>query len=150
MQKPSLEDFLSRIAEICTKDTSADPAGWTPENPLWGHCAMVTLLLQEIYGGEVLRASLLHIPSLAHIRSHYANALPALSLVDGTAGQFGAEYPKEMTFAHSSRAHILQSPDTVARYQVFRKRYSTLVLRISLRKSLQEHKDKPPVPRRKR
>lgn len=125
MRKIALESFINRISSIARVDTSADPKGWKPNNPLWGHCAIVALLVQKVYGGEILRASLMHIPTLMHIRSHYANRLPSGVLLDVTAPQFGQEYPYQMTFVPSSSEHILAHQATKERYEIFRKRYIT-------------------------
>lgn len=78
----SHEGFKKLLPTICDKETSLDPDGWSSENPLLGHCAVVSLIVQNLFGGELLRASLAG-TEFAHMRSHYWNRLP-----DGTADDF--------------------------------------------------------------
>lgn len=152
MNKPSLADLLEQIALICKQDTSSDPDGWTTENPLWGHCAIVAVLIQEIYSGDIWRASLLHLPRLAHVRSHYGNRLPSGAILDATAKQFGDNFLPMLLLRASSREHILGNEATLARFTLFRDRY----LRLSLKMSRQAYavkvkapaKEKLPVHRR--
>ncbi len=136
MYTPSLVAFILHISEICKQDTSSDPEGWTPENPTWGHCAIVAVLVQELYGGDIWRASLTHIPKLAHVRSHYGNLLPTRAILDVTAPQYWPDYPPLLELSLSSRAHVLGNADTLARYAVFHKRYLSLAFSLSSRESL--------------
>ena len=57
-QEVALREYSELVESVCSKETSADPDKWTPENPLHGHCAVVAILVQENFGGEILRASL--------------------------------------------------------------------------------------------
>lgn len=133
MLKLSLSDFIRHVADFCAEDTTADPGGWTADNKIWGHCALVAVLTQELYGGDIWRASLLHIPLLAHVRSHYGNWLPERALLDLTAAQFVPEYPALLKLEPSSREHILSNPATLARYKIFHERYVLFAIRFSLR-----------------
>ena len=142
MNKPSLADFLEQIAQICAQDTSSDPDGWSPENPLWGHCALVAVLIQEIFGGDTWRASLLHLPRLAHVRSHYGNRLPSGAILDATAKQFGDNFLPLLVMRASSREHMLGNAATLARFTLFRDRY----LRLSLKMSRREYAVKVGAP----
>lgn len=146
---PPLHGFILRIAEICRKDTSSDPEGWKADNPLWGHCAIVSVLAQEIYGGEIWRASLVHVPHFMHLRSHYGNRLPGGAMLDFTAGQFGSEYPPFLEPRPSSRDYILGTPSTAARYELLKSRVTPFSFRISLREGHQDDK-RQPVPRKKK
>jgi hypothetical protein len=67
--------FSQILPKVCMRDTSADPEHWTPENRLWGHCAIVSLLAQEYFGGELLRVSLENVEELKYLRSHYINKI---------------------------------------------------------------------------
>ncbi len=132
MLKLPLSDFIGHVADFCAKDTSADPSGWTEDNKTWGHCALVAVLTQELYGGDIWRASLLHIPLLAHVRSHYGNWLSGRALLDLTAVQFIPEYPTPLKYELYSREHILGHPKTLARYRAFRVRYALVATKLSL------------------
>src|SRR3989344_4637066 len=97
-----LKEYLECIVRACSLETSSDPNNWTPENPLYGHCAVVALLVQEEFGGKLLRASLENVGGYEQMRSHYWNLLPIGAEVDLTAGQFrGSDrdlVPKGETF----------------------------------------------------
>ena len=110
------ERFEELLGTICHRETSSDPNGWTEENPLWGHCAVVSLLAQDYFGGTLLRVSLAEVPEFAHMRSHYYNALPDGSVVDFTAPQFGGRYPGDLKAEERTRDHILSFPETKQRY----------------------------------
>jgi len=68
-------EFAQVLIRICDKETSADPENWSPDNPLWGHCAVASLLAQDVFGGDLVRASLEGTP-FATMRSHYWNRFP--------------------------------------------------------------------------
>ena len=85
------ELFQIVIAGIAKRETSADPVNWTVSNPLSGHCAIVSLLAQDIYGGEILRASL-EGTEWKRMRSHYWNKLPS-GEIDFTEAQFEGRRP---------------------------------------------------------
>ena len=89
----SHEEFQKLLPTICDRETTLTPDDWSPENPLLGHCAVVSLIVQNFFGGELLRASLEHVPEFAHMRSHYWNRLPDSTAEDFTAPQFGDRYP---------------------------------------------------------
>lgn len=45
------EQFEGLLKYVCTKETSAHPEGWTPDNPTWGHCAVVAVMAERVFGG---------------------------------------------------------------------------------------------------
>jgi deoxycytidylate deaminase len=109
---------MARLREIlptvCSRDTSADPGGWTPKNPLWGHCAVVSLVAQSLFGGSLRRGSLDGTP-FAAMRSHYWNCHGSLEY-DLTSEQFGATPPR-LESEERTRAYLLSSPETARRYK---------------------------------
>lgn len=114
--------FSALLLTICARETSADPEHWMEDNPLWGHCAVVALLAQDVFGGVLMRASLTHIPEFAHMRSHYWNSLPH-GVFDFTASQFGGRYPTEMKPETKSRECVLAYPETSLRYKLLAQRF---------------------------
>lgn len=107
---------------ICTDETTQDQAGWTKENPLWGHCAVVALLAQDLFGGELLRASLDGTP-FTSVRSHYWNRLPNGIEVDFTNPQFGDNPPVGLQAETRTREYLLSNPNTRSRYEILKKRF---------------------------
>jgi hypothetical protein len=86
-EKRILERVLSHI---CFADTFQSRGAWDPHNPFWGHCAVVTLLAQDILGREILSASL---EGTGWSGNHYLNFLLDGEEVDFTKGQFGDNAP---------------------------------------------------------
>jgi hypothetical protein len=122
MAKLTPDEFTDSLKSISDRETSANPEGWTPENPLWGHCAVVALLGQDQYGGELVRGTLSDHPKYSHLRSHYWNKLP-----DGTEVDFTHEQYSDLTFQElagevRSRELVLKHPDTTRRYQLLKDR----------------------------
>ncbi|OGN04909.1 MAG: hypothetical protein A2831_02530 [Candidatus Yanofskybacteria bacterium RIFCSPHIGHO2_01_FULL_44_17] len=112
------EQFQTLLPTICDEDTSLDSAGWSTENPLWGHCAIVSLVAQNLFGGELLRASLAETPGLEHMRSHYWNRLGDGSVEDFTKPQFCGNYPSKLKAEPRERSYALSFPETVKRYKL--------------------------------
>jgi len=129
VEKPTVERFRELLPLICDEATSADPRGWTSQNPLWGHCAVVSLAAQALFGGKLIRGSLEGTP-FAKMRSHYWNQwedqpdpvnprrhgrAPLNS--DFTAAQFGDSYPINPEIGEErSREYLLSNSETKKRY----------------------------------
>ena len=114
-------DLELGLPRICDKETSADPVGCVESNPLWGHCAVVALLIQDLFGGELMRASLEETP-FAGMRSHYWNRLPGGMELDLTAEQFGNRRPIGLKAEMRPRSYLLSSPETKTRYELLKQR----------------------------
>lgn len=112
------EQFKKILPSICDKETSQDPDGWTPDNPLWGHCAVVSLVAQNLFGGELLRASLVGVKGFEHMRSHYWNRLADGTFEDFTKSQFGESYPTGLKAEVRDRVYVLSFPETMKRYKL--------------------------------
>ncbi len=118
-----ISDLNIILPEICSRETSSDPNGYTDTNPLWGHGAVVALLVQDVFGGDLLRASLEGTP-FAKMRSHYWNRLPGGMVLDFTASQFGEVYPISFSQAEvRSRDYVLSNQETKTRYELLKKFY---------------------------
>lgn len=125
----SMEEFEKLIADlklvlpkICSRTTSADPKGCDKNNPLWGHCAVVALLVQDLFGGDLLRGSLEGTP-FSEMRSHYWNRLPEGTELDLSAPQFGENYPKNMQAEIRPRSYLMTNTHTQTRYELLRQRF---------------------------
>ena len=46
--------FEAILPRICDRDTAFDSKSWSLENPLWGHCAIISVLAQNLFGGDIL------------------------------------------------------------------------------------------------
>jgi hypothetical protein len=110
------------------RDTSAVPSTWSADNPLWGHCAVASCIVQKIFGGELLRYDLAG-TKYAPV-SHYANRLPDGSVYDSTECQFDADFSLEgIEPTVRPREYVLDKkkfPKSVARYTLLCRRMAAL------------------------
>lgn len=118
-------DFSQIIKNICSKETSFDPSHWTPENPTWGHCAIVSLLAQEMFGGTLLRVSLVGTEFEA-MGSHYFNKLPDGTIMDFTEDQFNGQLPNDLPIEGRTREKLLANSDTAKRYEILKVKFNEL------------------------
>ncbi len=93
----------------------ADQVLWTPQNKAKGHCAVVTLVVQDLYRGLI-----------AHDQEtgHTWNILPDKTEQDFTRSQYSDGTRIQLTTIHP-RERILFSPQarrvqTLERYDIFR------------------------------
>ncbi len=121
--KVTKENFLDLIKKAAGRDTSSDPEHWTKENSLWGHCAVVSLLAQDYFGGELVRGSLEN-TQYSSLHSHYWNKLGEGSEVDFTARQFKEGLPT-LDSEIRSRERVLSHPDTQRRYEALKARFNS-------------------------
>jgi hypothetical protein len=118
------EQFSCILPKICDQETSASPELWTPACPLWGHCAVVALLAQDVFGGKILRFGF-HpdSPFFKSMGSHYWNQFADGTELDFTRGQFGENYPPELIGVVREREYLLSSPTTAVRYNLLLGRF---------------------------
>ena len=115
------QKLIEILPGICDKETAYSPSDWSPANPLGGHCAVVSLIAQDIFGGDILRASLKHISELSHIGSHYWNRLSDGTEIDFTRAQFGNNYPTNLKPEVKDRSYFAIE-DTQRRYKLLSSR----------------------------
>ncbi|WP_436801457.1 YunG family protein [Streptomyces decoyicus] len=73
----------SWAADTCSPDNQAD---WQPRNPAWGHCDITALLVNDIFGGDLLVGEV-HLAGDQH-GFHWWNRLPSGVELDLTHEQF--------------------------------------------------------------
>jgi len=111
-----LAALRARLENAWSRSTSAEPTVWTPSNPAWGQCAITALIVQEEFGGELLRGQMRE-------GSHYWNRLPDGTEVDLTLQQF-ERTPEFADIQARSREEVLRHPDTARRYKLLRRKSS--------------------------
>lgn len=119
-------EFKRILRAVCQVDTSADPEGWTPENPLWGHCAVASVLAQDFFGGELVRYSLETVKGYEYLKSHFANLLPSGEIVDFTISQYPKNIVEGVEHELRTRERVLNHPDTLRRYKLLKSRFNSL------------------------
>lgn len=115
-------EFVRIMTTISNADTSFDPAGWTSDNPLWGHCVVVSLLAQEEFGGELVKGSLKQRPKYAYLKSHIWNRIDDID-IDFTQEQYDDISYKDLKGEVCSRDSILDNPDAIRRYDLLKRRF---------------------------
>lgn len=103
------EDLRLRLRDAWRADTSITPSEWSRSNPAAGQCAITALIVQDFFGGDLLRGRI-------EGGTHYWNRLPNGQEVDLTAEQFDTE-PVISEVELRSREYVLSYPATSARYQ---------------------------------
>lgn len=127
-----ISSFEKLLPLICTKETSVDPERWVAENPLWGHCAVVSLLANDLFGGTFLRADLSNTP-FADVGSHYWNVFPNGSEYDFTRTQFGNIKLELIGKAikndgqQINREYLLKNTETKRRYNLLCSNLESLI-----------------------
>jgi deoxycytidylate deaminase len=126
-EKVSVEELTKCLQESWSKETSADPENWSPDNPAWGQCAVTTLVAQDFLGGAITRLDLSHAPhpKIAAMRSHYFNNIDGHDR-DFSASQFpdGKNYYRDLLTAENvsqkSRGYLFANEETKRRYKRLR------------------------------
>lgn len=114
--------FLKTVKQVASSQTSADPREWSDKNVLWGHCAVVSLLAQDYFGGALVRGSLEE-TKYAYLRSHYWNKLSNGEEVDFTSSQYTDLSIGDLLGEERPRERVLSHPDTVKRYQMLKEKF---------------------------
>jgi hypothetical protein len=78
--------YLDRIRKAWCRETASpgSQADWSEDNPSFGQCAVTALMVQDLFGGELMRTS------VESYGSHYYNRMRDGTDVDLTSGQFPA------------------------------------------------------------
>jgi hypothetical protein len=95
---------IERAIRASWSEETCDPVAldeWSPDNPSRGQCAVAALVVQDLLGGELLLAEVLHADG-SWQGLHYWNRLASGEEVDLTRGQFSA-------------TELVQAPDAVPR-----------------------------------
>ncbi len=77
----ALLSLRTQLEQTWSADTSTDPEGWSPACPAKGQCGVTALLVQDRFGGVILR-------SLVCGHSHFWNRLDDGTEVDLARDQF--------------------------------------------------------------
>jgi len=111
---------LRQIQGIIEQAWSADTAlgEWTPDVPSLNQCAVTALIVQDYFGGQLLRCE------MSDGDSHYWNRLSSGIQIDLTAPQFEhtEARPLRETAIVRDREYVLSFPETEKRYQLLRRR----------------------------
>jgi len=117
------EFFNTALPHIYSADTSSHSEIWTKDNPAQGHCAIVSVLAQEKFGGEIMRVSLAG-TEYENIGSHYFNVIEGKE-IDFTISQFKDNPYRNIKREKRTKEEILSNPDTQRRYELLKDRFNS-------------------------
>lgn len=114
------EDRIFMLTETMKRawcrDTSASPDRWTEARPSIGQCAVTALVVQDLFGGILLRTTNFG-------ESHYLNELSDGENVDLTIDQFDDWAFTD--FEERPREYLLGNLNTLQRYSLLLTRFSS-------------------------
>lgn len=108
---PSLHSLIIALHRSWGVDTAQE---FDPTNPPKGQCAVTALIVQDEFGGDLLRCA-------TPDGSHYWNRLPDGTEIDLTAGQFPEPVERTQIIVRD-RSYLTGSPDTNQRYRTLKGR----------------------------
>ena len=103
---------LKRILESAWSYETCSPllkSNWTEKNPSLGQCAITSLVVNDFFGGKIMRC-------MTSSGSHYYNLIDD-KVVDLTVEQFIGEIPKYEEGQERTREYLLGNDDTKKRYE---------------------------------
>jgi hypothetical protein len=109
-----LASLRERLHGAWTRETSVQPDDWTARTPSVGQCAVTALVVQDLLGGDLLRA-------VVDGGSHYWNRLPNGEELDLTRDQFSS-FPDDIKGEVRSREYVLSNENTRDRYLTLKER----------------------------
>ncbi|MBW8447243.1 MAG: hypothetical protein K0M49_16605 [Arenimonas sp.] len=110
---PSLQDLALALEEAWSSGTSTK---WTPDNPAKGQCSVTCLVVQDLFGGEILKTE---VPGGTHFYNRIGGAR-----LDMTISQF--DHSVTFDNALSSRAEAL-ADTSLEQYCLLRLRLGSIV-----------------------
>ncbi|MEK9175405.1 MAG: hypothetical protein AAB795_02305 [Patescibacteria group bacterium] len=134
-------DLFFALKKAWSCETSSDGENWNVENPTWGQCAVTALVVQDFFGGQLLRTNSFRSkhPQMVTAHSHYFNRIQRKlgssesEYVDFTESQFenkNAFVRLKKDAVIKSREHLL--PENPSPEQIkFKERYKLLRLRVT-------------------
>lgn len=117
------EEFAEKIVTLCGPETTAHPEEWLPSNPFLGHCTVVSLLAQDLFGGEIMRTNLKIVPGFKEFSWHSWNLLPDGKEIDFTAAQFSNPLPKHIPVWSPTREELFSYPGIQRRYELLKSKF---------------------------
>lgn len=108
-----LAELFDDVAACWSAESSVGDRWGEPGMPIeLGQCAVTAMVVQDVFGGELLRGVVIG------EGSHYWNLIGGVE-VDFTRAQFGA-FGLDGAVETRERAYLESSADTVARYEILR------------------------------
>ena len=111
----STEELKESLKKAWTQETCSPGLKdvWSVDNPSLGQCAITALIVNEEFGGDIMRC-------MSPTGSHYYNLIDG-KIVDLTKDQFLGQEPEYAFGAVRTREYLLGNEDTKNRYQLLKR-----------------------------
>ena len=107
---------LKQLLTYSWEESTCSPglrSKWNEENPSLGQCAITALIVNDFFGGKIMRC-------MSSTGSHYYNLIDD-EIVDLTVEQFLGEIPEYENGEERTREYLLSNEDTKKRYLLLNK-----------------------------
>ena len=113
------------FALLTSWDADTAKGEWRPDVPSLNQCAVTALVVQDYFGGDLLRCP------LNDGDSHYWNKIADGNEIDLTFEQFSytRQFDEEGKTIVRERDYVLSYPDTLKRYEILAKRVRSVLTR---------------------
>lgn len=124
MNKPSIQQLTQALHSSWGADTCFDTSEWTEGNAARGQCTVSSLIVQDYFGGELLRYQV-NEGDLSE--KHYCNVLDDGTVIDTTGSQYKNPVnlrvkPVDLGEFTSVRNRCLSDENTKRRYELLKSR----------------------------
>jgi hypothetical protein len=117
----NIEELRAYLTWCWDKDTCSQGQreNWTSENQTLGQCAITSLIVNDYFGGNIMRCIM---PS----GNHYFIEIDG-NIIDLTVEQFQGEIPDYEHAEVRTREYLLSNPDTAHRYNLLNNRLQLIM-----------------------
>lgn len=124
--KPTLNQLSQALHESWAQDTCYEGSDWTPDNPARGQCVVSSLIVQDYFGGDLVRYA---VTGEGLDEKHYGNLIEG-TVIDTTVQQYRQPVvfkplPIALKGFASTREKRLADKDTKDRYDLLRARVAS-------------------------
>lgn len=114
--KEDIKTLEEKLLSVYSAETSFDGENWNKDNPTYGHCAVVSLIVNDYFdNAEICKIKVDGV-------SHYFNRINN-EIIDLTGKQFS----KNLNYSDyeiSSRDYLLSNKNTTTRYEILKSKLS--------------------------
>ncbi|HJQ08154.1 MAG TPA: hypothetical protein VJ836_01580 [Candidatus Saccharimonadales bacterium] len=126
---PTFSQLTAALSKAWSAETSCWGDDWPPDNPARGQCVTSSLVVQDYYGGNLIRFA---VRGEGISENHYCNLLDDGTLFDTTRSQYKVRvimqiHPVNLNGYSSLREKRLDDEETRMRYEVLKRRVATIL-----------------------
>lgn len=126
---PSLSELTAALHKAWSGETSSWGDEWPSDNPARGQCVPSSLVVQDYYGGDLIRFA---VRGEGISENHYCNLLKGGTLLDTTRSQYKIPvtlqvHPVTLAGYANVREKRLDDEETRMRYEVLKRRVAAIL-----------------------